>query len=333
MLIFFGGSDTFDNTRKVLVALSCNELSFLAVDIVIGVNYPDPIGLANLVAHRTGTTLYQNISSLAGLMLRADLFIGAGGSTTWERMCLGLPALVISVAENQQKMTYALTAKGYQCSIETKNLLSSTDWSKSISHIINHPFLVSQMSEKAISLVDGMGTQRVVQAISGKDNHIKKIRKVNELDKMLLLRWANDPDTRKQSFDLNNISELQHELWFTKQLSNPDCYIFIGENIDEIPVGQVRFEINRELNECLISVSIERCFRGMRLSEELLKKSINQLLLTEHNLRFIAEVRIQNQGSHRLFTKLQFNPIASRRPGSITYELNVKTMYQKRELI
>ena len=100
MLIFFGGSDTFDNTRKVLVALSCNELSFLAVDIVIGVNYPDPIGLANLVAHRTGTTLYQNISSMAGLMLRADLFIGAGGSTTWERMCLGLPALVISVAEN-----------------------------------------------------------------------------------------------------------------------------------------------------------------------------------------------------------------------------------------
>ena len=34
-------------------------------------------------------------------MNKADLMLGAGGSTTWERLYMELPALVTAVAENQ----------------------------------------------------------------------------------------------------------------------------------------------------------------------------------------------------------------------------------------
>ena len=55
---------------------------------------------------------HSNLSSLASLMLKADIAIGACGVTTWERCCLGLPSIVITVAENQKKIAKELDKLG-----------------------------------------------------------------------------------------------------------------------------------------------------------------------------------------------------------------------------
>lgn len=113
VLVFLGGSDPTNQTASVVKAMMEPSLQDLALDIVIGINHPQPSSIADLVRKRPHTVLYQNLPSLAGLMARADLMIGAGGSTTWERMSLGLPSLVIGVADNQMPTNQALHSAGY----------------------------------------------------------------------------------------------------------------------------------------------------------------------------------------------------------------------------
>src|SRR5450631_3824141 len=102
VFVFFGGSDPQNLTGAALSALSFPRLRHLSVDIVVGVNNPHSAQLQRQCTDRSGTTLYDARPHLADLMARADLAIGAAGTTTWERMCLGLPSLVVSIAKNQR---------------------------------------------------------------------------------------------------------------------------------------------------------------------------------------------------------------------------------------
>ena len=65
--------------------------------------------MGTLVAKRPHTTLHGPQPSLAGLIARADLAIGAGGATTWERACLGLPTLMAPIAHNQFHVAKAMS--------------------------------------------------------------------------------------------------------------------------------------------------------------------------------------------------------------------------------
>jgi UDP-2,4-diacetamido-2,4,6-trideoxy-beta-L-altropyranose hydrolase len=100
-LVFFGGVDSPNLTGRALEALLAPELADLAVDVVLGLQSPNRQVVEELVACRPNTTLHNPLPSLAGLIARADLAIGAGGATTWERACLGLPSLVVVIADNQ----------------------------------------------------------------------------------------------------------------------------------------------------------------------------------------------------------------------------------------
>ncbi|MCR9191722.1 MAG: UDP-2,4-diacetamido-2,4,6-trideoxy-beta-L-altropyranose hydrolase [Gammaproteobacteria bacterium] len=170
VLLFFGGSDHGNQTQKVLRALEHPNLIHLVVDVVIGINHPSPRAIAEQVAQRSNTYLHQNLPSLAGLMVNADLMIGAGGATTWERMALRLPSLVISIADNQRQFTQALVDEGYQWSLPSGQAASLEAWEEKICHLLQHPKDVEVLAEKTKTLVDALGAQRVVQAITRKNN-------------------------------------------------------------------------------------------------------------------------------------------------------------------
>ena len=105
VMVSLGGSDPTNETAKALEALMQPDLAALAVDVVIGANHPCPEMVAALVERRPGTILHADLPSLSGLIARSDLGIGAGGVTGWERMCLGLPSVVVSIADNQTPTT------------------------------------------------------------------------------------------------------------------------------------------------------------------------------------------------------------------------------------
>src|SRR5204863_9022034 len=56
--------------------------------------------------------LHNPLPSLAALMVKADLAIGSAGATSWERLCLGLPALVVTLADNQRPIAQELHQRG-----------------------------------------------------------------------------------------------------------------------------------------------------------------------------------------------------------------------------
>jgi UDP-2,4-diacetamido-2,4,6-trideoxy-beta-L-altropyranose hydrolase len=112
VLVFFGGVDPANLTGQALEALMATELAHLAVDVVLGLQSPHRQAIAELAARRPHTTLHDPLPSLAGLIARADLAIGASGATTWERACLGLPSLVVAIADNQLPFSHALDQAG-----------------------------------------------------------------------------------------------------------------------------------------------------------------------------------------------------------------------------
>ena len=107
ILVFYGGADTTDETTKAIEALSelkdSGELVNVKITIVVGGNNPRKDIIAALCHEKGFEYLYQ-VNNMAELMSEADLMLGAGGTTTWERCFLSLPAIVTAVAENQLKV-------------------------------------------------------------------------------------------------------------------------------------------------------------------------------------------------------------------------------------
>ena len=101
VLVFFGGVDSENLSSLALEALMNPQLAHLAVDVVLGPNSPHRKCLAGLVNSRPHTTLHDPLPSLAGLIIRADLAIGAGGIHAFERIALNCYALTVSAAANQ----------------------------------------------------------------------------------------------------------------------------------------------------------------------------------------------------------------------------------------
>lgn len=105
ILVFMGGTDPTKETLKVLKALE--SFSYLNVDIVVGVNNIEKNKIKDICESRN-YNYHEQINYLSELMKKADLAIGAGGLTNWERIYVGLPSICTIVAENQKDgTTYA----------------------------------------------------------------------------------------------------------------------------------------------------------------------------------------------------------------------------------
>ncbi|HBH17497.1 MAG TPA: UDP-2,4-diacetamido-2,4,6-trideoxy-beta-L-altropyranose hydrolase, partial [Cyanobacteria bacterium UBA9579] len=103
---------------------------------------------------------------MAELMLAADLAIGAAGSTSWERCCLALPSIVISVADNQIPIAQALDKMGACIYLGTESTVTAALISKTLHELYNDQEHLFEMSKKAYTIVDGKGKNRVFESMN-----------------------------------------------------------------------------------------------------------------------------------------------------------------------
>ena len=101
ILVFYGGSDVTHETEKAVRALLHLSLSAVDVDVIIGGSNAHRMQIEKMCAPYDFLHTYCAVSNMADFMANADLCLGAGGTTTWERCFLGLPAIVTAIAENQ----------------------------------------------------------------------------------------------------------------------------------------------------------------------------------------------------------------------------------------
>lgn len=112
ILVFFGGSDPTNETKKALEAIRRLNRPDIAVDVVVGAGNPYREKIKEICGKMPNVTYYCQVENMAELMAAADLAIGAGGTTTWERLYLELPTIAIAVAENQVETLEVLAKVG-----------------------------------------------------------------------------------------------------------------------------------------------------------------------------------------------------------------------------
>ena len=165
VLVFFGGTDASNHTSVAARALR----PFLGrgglVDVVLGRNYAFQQELRVEFGSEANLRFHTSNSDMPELMRKADLAIGAGGTQTWERCCMYLPSLVVSVAANQEQACHALAERGCILFLGRD---SEVGWQKIetvISALEQVPSWVRMLSRAAGDLVDGAGCSRVADLL------------------------------------------------------------------------------------------------------------------------------------------------------------------------
>lgn len=166
LLISLGGVDRTNVTGHVLEALSASALpARTQLDIVMGAAAPDLDEVRQQAAlSRFQATVNVNVQDMAERMCLADLSIGAAGSTSWERCCLGLPTVLVVLADNQVSGARALEASGAAIAICDAEQVGTT-LPSALAGLLDSGQLKC-MSEAAADITDGNGVYRTAQAIS-----------------------------------------------------------------------------------------------------------------------------------------------------------------------
>jgi len=167
LLIFYGGSDPTDETTKALVALEQIDMTNINVHVVVG-SVNCKISEIKKCCEERNYFFYEQINYLAQLMAKADLSLGAGGVTMWERCFLGLPSIVTIVANNQVSSTEAAAEFGAVWNMGWHEHVKIADLVDIMNKVLTQPKDFIEFGHKAKQLMQSEQKQQthpVVEAI------------------------------------------------------------------------------------------------------------------------------------------------------------------------
>lgn len=153
ILVFFGGSDPTNETAKALAAIKLLQRPELHVDVVIGDSNPHRMAIEELCATMPNVSWHRQVSTMAALMTAADLSVGAGGITTWERCFLGLPSLVVVVAGNQEQLARAADHVGIIRLVGNSAAVTVDSLAKAMCRVLDRPGELATMANRSLSLM------------------------------------------------------------------------------------------------------------------------------------------------------------------------------------
>lgn len=155
--MFFGGSDPTNETAKALAAIKMLGRGDIFIDVVVGAINPWREEIRRLCAALPNVHYHCQVADMAACIARADLALGAGGTSAWERCCLGLPALTVVVAPNQVEATAALAEYGAVRNLGWHEQVTPETMAAALSEALAAPAALRRMSEAAWRLMDGDG--------------------------------------------------------------------------------------------------------------------------------------------------------------------------------
>jgi UDP-2,4-diacetamido-2,4,6-trideoxy-beta-L-altropyranose hydrolase len=164
IFLFFGGADTGDLTGLSVAAFQQLGRRDIQLDVVMTEKNVCYQCIEKAIEGWSNIRLQGPLPSLGPLMATADLAIGAGGATVWERFCLGLPSIVISLAENQKPICEDLARAGlieylgHMVQVKVEALRDA------LSRLIGFSS-ISGWSRDCHRICDGEGAERVAQTM------------------------------------------------------------------------------------------------------------------------------------------------------------------------
>lgn len=173
LLITMGGVDKDNATGQILKALYyCPLPRDCQITVVMGATAPwlDEV-------HKQArempwpTRVLVGVSNMAQLMADSDLAIGAAGATSWERCCLGVPTIMLVLADNQRGIAEALTQAGAAYLLDSLTL----DDQRLIGTKHLDPLSLCKMSVAAAAVTDGLGVVQVAEILTKEVEHANQL--------------------------------------------------------------------------------------------------------------------------------------------------------------
>jgi RimJ/RimL family protein N-acetyltransferase len=204
---------------------------------------------------------------MAAVMGRVDVAVSAAGSTAWELCALGVPSLLIVVSPNQAGVADALDRAG--AAVRT----TLEEVRRDVASLLADEPRRAAISARARTMADGWGARRVVAALRMTELSVREVRMP---DADLLLRWANDPETRRQSLHSGTIDDDEHLSWLAGILADPARSLVVVETAGS-PIGQVRLDLPPASSAATVSIALAPGSRGRGLGPSVLRVGIREL--------------------------------------------------------
>ncbi|MBR7887580.1 UDP-2,4-diacetamido-2,4,6-trideoxy-beta-L-altropyranose hydrolase [Marinomonas sp. A79] len=296
VLLSMGGVDRPNATLKVLEAFR-NKYAHPPLFTVLLSSRAPHYKLIKRFAERNKTwvTHIDFVENMADLMSLHDVAIGAPGSTSWERACLGLPSIIMPLADNQTEICERLNAAGASISIELNSVTEKII--KSYKQMMQN---YKKMKSINLMLCDGVGAARIVENIKELSEKPFILRYANEGDIQQVYSWQCAPETRRYSLNKSTPSYIEHEKWMLGKLKSKDNYFYIIEtnNSDRKSLGVIRLDCISS-KEYLVSIYVSPDHFGKGIA----KFALKELDLIHADFVINAVVLKANLASHALFSR------------------------------
>jgi len=310
VLVTLGGGNFNDLVFRVVNALQRVQLNGLEAVVVLGGNGPADEKIRAAAAWiKDGVRLESNVTDMPDLMAWAELAISAGGSTCWELAFMGLPSLVLVVAENQRPIAERLNSLGVAVNLGWYEDISTGEIADALNALLTSFERRMKMAKCGQNLVDGKGSTRVLKKMLGQ---LLSLRPARREDCKLLWEWVNDPTVRDFAFSSESIPWDDHVEWFYSRLAQSDCFIFIAVDDRDLPVGQVRFDLQGG-HEAEIHVSVEKRKRGLGFGTLIIERGVEQLFRKTIVRTVHAFIKPDNRTSIAAFERAGFKRLGLRK--------------------
>jgi spore coat polysaccharide biosynthesis predicted glycosyltransferase SpsG/RimJ/RimL family protein N-acetyltransferase len=313
VLVVLGGTDVHAATGQVLDVLAATGRDLAVTAITQPAGHEE---LERKVARlELAVDLIPPRPDLTELMLDHDLVVSASGSSVWELCCLGVPAALVCVSDNQQHSYERLLRRRAAVGLGSAAAGLDPDAAATLRELLGDTGERERLSTVASRLVDGLGAWRVVRSweqltvrrAAGGSAEPLRVRPADERDAATLLRWRNDPATRAGSRATGEVAPQQHRAWLTATLADPDRHLLVAQD-EAGDVGTLRWDrVGDGEWEVSLTVAPER--RGGGLAARLLRAGEDWV--AEHEPKthtLLAAVRVDNSPSQRLFDAAGYLP-------------------------
>jgi UDP-2,4-diacetamido-2,4,6-trideoxy-beta-L-altropyranose hydrolase len=301
LLVFLGGGDPHGVTLQVLSVVAQIKPDEVAVDVVVGAENPHYGEIEKHYGAKPGYRIIVQAMDIPRLMLGADLAIGAGGVSTWERCCLGLPSVVLAIAENQEEVSRAAAEAGACLFLGRSTEVTAEALAAALSTVLGNVSLRRLLSESGRKLVDGAGGERVARMLLQRSLRVRPARLE---DGERLFAWRNAEATRRHSHDAAPLNFEGHLQWLRNCLKDSSRALLIGED-DATPVGALRYDLGRA--DAMVSIYLDPELHGRGYGPRLLLAGETWLRTARLEIRSVrAEMSVANEASRSAFEEAGF---------------------------
>jgi UDP-2,4-diacetamido-2,4,6-trideoxy-beta-L-altropyranose hydrolase len=256
-----------------------------------------------------GIAIHAEPPDLAELMASADIAIGTPGTSSWERCCLGLPSILLVVADNQRDNARALDRAGAARTIPLGSDVPA-ETVRIVRELAADLGTLGQMSRRAAAVCDGDGAARVGAAIDDlvprRPSERLTLRAATTRDARRLWLWRNEPGARAMFGDPSPVPWDSHTAWLATRLADPGTLIVIVE-ADGRSCGSVRFQVELT-GTAVVSIAMAGHVQGRGYGTEALAMACREAFARRFCETIEARVKRDNIPSQRMFLKGGFVP-------------------------